>query len=96
MGRRATGMEEHREKCLIEEKSHKKQIICLKDEVYGEERNLSVYLFCAKGCCLPGSLTKNTKAQKKCSPSRNVAQLSTQANVEHKKYKLWSDIIFVG
>jgi hypothetical protein len=51
-------MEEHREKCLIEEKSHKKQIICPKDEVYGEERNLSVYLFCAKGCCLPGSLTK--------------------------------------
>ena len=75
-------------------KSHKKQIICLKDEVYGEERNLLVYLFFAKGCCLPGFLAE--KERKQCFPSLKVALLSTQANVEHKKYKLWTDIIFVG
>ena len=28
--------------------------------------------------------------------SQSFALLSTQANVEHKKYKLWTDIIFVG
>lgn len=45
---RQDGMKKLRKKCLIEEKSHKKQIICLKDEVYEDEGNLLVYLFLRK------------------------------------------------
>lgn len=78
------------------EKSHKKQIICLKDEVYEDERNLLVYLFCAKGCTsLPGSLTE--KGSSKHTKEMFFSMLFDsphQANVKHKKYKLWTDIIF--
>lgn len=68
-------------------KSHKKQIICLKDEEYEDERNLLVYLFCAKGYfSLPGSLTKararRPRAKKHCSLC--CSTLHIVANVKHK------------
>jgi hypothetical protein len=58
-----------------------------------KKENLLVYLFFAKGySTLPGSLTeKNSEHTKEMwfnSPH--------QANIKHKKYKLWKVIIFVG
>lgn len=81
-------------------KSHKKQIICLKDEEYEDERNLLVYLFCAKGYfSLPGSLTK-ARARRTNEREKNivhcVVQLSTSwLMLNIKIYKLWSVIILV-